>query len=243
MSRNSGEVSIIYDKVGINENFQRDNGASTTLAVAASVGDTSIEVADATGLTVGNTIRIYNATTTERTHIHITIVAAAVLTLDRPLDNAYSIGDSVVETEIDLSQDGSLAAPLSFKITPPSNEVWHILRILPTMTDATAMGDATFGGMTALTNGVVIREYRGGVFRTLTHWGSNSHLKEDMYDVTYSLKPPAGAYGLSGRWSFYKASFVVKLDGAAGDYLEILVQDSLSALDTFTVKAQGHIVD
>jgi len=34
---------------------------------------------------------------------------------------------------------------------------------------------------------------------------------------------------------------VIRLDPAQGDYLEVLVQDDLTALSGFFIKAQGHI--
>ncbi len=45
-----------------------------------------------------------------------------------------------------------------------------------------------------------------------------------------------------GRWTFKEAGVIVRLDGAAGDYLEFLVQDDISAkIDLFESKLQGHI--
>ena len=37
------------------------------------------------------------------------------------------------------------------------------------------------------------------------------------------------------------AGSIVYVDGARGDYLELLIQDNLSALSSFRVKVQGHI--
>jgi len=234
--------SALVHQVGILEHFKRTNGATTTLDVAASSGDTLINVVDTTGFAVGDLVILYNTTITERSHFHITAVNAGVsLTLDRPIDNDFDIGDHVDEIEIGMNQTGSLAAPLSFKVQPIVSERWQITRIMTTMLDQTAMDDAKFGGITALTNGVVIRINKNGVVRTYTHWKNNSDLKDDMYDLEYSTKSPAGFFGLSARWTFTKAEFVADLDGATGDYLEVLVQDDLSGLDDFEIKAQGRL--
>ena len=233
----------LVHKVGISEHAKRDLGATTTLDVLASSGDTLINVADTTGFLVGDTIRISDTTVNERSHFHITAVDAGVsLTLNRPLDNDFEVGDDVTEIQITMNQVGSLASPVSFKVAPPSSERWQITRIMTTMLDATAMDDGKFGGLTALTNGVAIRVVNNGTVRTLTHWKSNADLKDDMYDVTYSTKPPAGTFhGLSSRWTFTKGEFVVDLDGSTSDYLEILLQDDLSGLVDFEVKAQGRL--
>lgn len=236
--------TALVHKVGVSEHVKRDLGASTTFDVAASTGDILINVADTTGFIVGDLLRICNTTETvcERNHFHITIVDPGVsLTLDRPLDNDYEIGDDVIEMQIGMNVTGTLGSPISFKLEPTGNERWQITRILTTMLDDSAMDDGKFGGIAALTNGATIRTFINGVFQTISNWKSNADLKDDMYDVTYSSKAPAGQHGLSGRWTFTRAEFVVDLDGAIGDYLEILIQDDLSGLLDFEVKAQGRI--
>lgn len=110
------------------------------------------------------------------------------------------------------------------------------------MTDATAMDDGTFGGMSALTNGVVVRVLNNGAYRNGACWKTNADIANDMYDFSYVAKPPAGTgYGARGRWTFTNAEVVIELDGTTGDRLEVLVQDALSSLVTFTMKGQGRI--
>lgn len=237
------DESLVH-KIGISEHVKRDFGANTTFDVAASTGDTLINVADTTGFLVDDLLRICNTAETvcERSHFHITAVDPGVsLTLDRPLDNDYEIGDDVIEMQIGMNVVGTLSSPISFKLEPIGVERWQITRILPTMLDDTAMDDGKFGGLSALINGVTLRTFINGVFRTLTNWKLNADLKDDMFDVTYSAKAPAGQHGLSGRWTFTKAEFVVDLNGATGDYLEILIQDDISELLDFEIKGQGRL--
>lgn len=232
----------LVHRAGISEHAKRDLGAATTLDVAASAGDTTINVADTTGFTVGDLVRLSDTTVTERSHFHIVAVSAGVsLTLNRPIDNDFEVGDDVTEVQIGMNQNGSLASPISFRVTPSSSERFQITRIMTTMLDDSSMDDGKFGGLNALTNGVAIRTVTNGVTRTLTHWNSNADLKEDMYDVTYSAKAPAGQFGLSSRWTFTKGEFVVDLDGATSDYFEVLIQDDLTGLLDFEVKAQGRL--
>ena len=40
---------------------------------------------------------------------------------------------------------------------------------------------------------------------------------------------------------FTKDEFVVDLDGATGDYLEVLIQDDLSGLADFEIKGKGRL--
>ncbi len=231
----------LVHRTGINEYFKRDLGAATTLAVAVSSGDTSIDVASATGIIVGDFLKLSSATILERSHFRVTNVAGTVLTLSRPIDNDFDIGDAVTEINISLNNVGTLGSPVASRIQPPSYERWQITRLLITMLDATAMDDGKFGGATALTNGFVVRIVKDGVVSTVTHWGSNQDLKDDMFNVDYSPKAPAGQYGLSGRWTITASQFVADLDGATGDYLEVLAQDDLSVLIDYKIKAQGRL--
>lgn len=234
--------AALVHQVGISEHVKRDFGGATTIDVAASSGDTVINVTATTGFSIGDLIRISNTTYTERSHFHIVAVSAGVsLTLSRPIDNDFEVGDDVIEIQIAMNQVGSLASPISYKIQPLPSERWQITRVLMTLLDQTAMDDAKFGGITALTNGVILRVVNDGVIRTYTHWQSNGDFKDDMYDVEYSTKAPSGFFGLSARWTFTKAEFIADLNGATGDYLEVLIQDDLTALDDFELKAQGRL--
>lgn len=235
------DASLVH-RIGISEHAKRDLSGSTTLDVAISSGDTIINVVDTTGFSVGDLIRIFNSNLVERSHFHIISIDAGVsLTLNRPIDNDFEIGDNIQLMEISMNKLGTLSSPISYKIQPTVNERWQITRLLITMLDSSSMDDGTFGGISSLTNSVIIRLHIDGVNQTLTHWQSNSDLKDDMFDVEYASKAPAGQFGLSGRWTFLKAEFVADLDGANGDYLEVLIQDDLTDLDDFEIKGQGRL--
>lgn len=233
--------NALVHRFGISEHAKRDTGGSTTFRIPASAGDKAIDVVSASGFSTGDLIRIFDSTSLERSHFHITNIAGTVLTLDRPLDNDFIAGDDVKEIDIAMNKSGSLASPISYKVQPVASERFQLTRILITMLDGTAMDDGKFGGLDLLANGVLIRISENGKMRTLTHWKSNSDLKDDMFDVVYSDKAPAGEFGLSGRWTFTKGQFVVDLNGANGDYLEVLIQDNLTGLLDFEVKAQGRL--
>jgi len=132
---------------------------------------------------------------------------------------------------------------LIFELDPPYGTVWQLTRILPTIIDGTVMDDAKFGGISALTNGVTLKATtEAGRVAIFGNWKSNQDLKLDMYDVGYSDKAPAGSYGLSGRWTFTNAEVVAELDGDDADQkMEILIQDDLTDLIDFRVKAQGRV--
>lgn len=226
----------------VNRHFLDFDTATESPSVAIVAEDTVILVADTTGFVVGGHIVIRDASSNIHEH-HFNIVAVVLntsITVNRPIDIAYTTSATLEVVLMNMNVTGSLAVPLLYEIKAPSTEVWHINRVLISITDDVVMDDAKFGGIAALTNGVVLR-YNGSTIHTMSHWLANQHMIEDMYDITYSSKAPAGSYGLRGRFSFDKSDVVIRIDGSAGDTLEILIQDDLTALTTFTVKAQGHI--
>lgn len=234
-------------QVIVNEDFAEDDTASTTVSTASIAGDTALIVADTGGFSASDAVVILESGVKEPSYPIVTAIAAGTpgtLTLDRPLDNAYSTSATVERVVTDMTAAvGTLAAHISYKISPPPGEIWHIMRILLSITSASSPDDGKFGGISALTNGVVLRQNLSTGTRTISNWKSNSDMKADMYDLVYSDKAPAGQYGTNGRFTFKKVDFVPELNGDDGDYLEILIQDNLSTLGSFNMKAQGHKVD
>lgn len=231
----------------VNEDFAEEDTASTTISTASISGDTALIVADTTGFSVTDPVLIFETPIKEPSYPRITAIAPGTpgtLTLDRPLDNAFSTSALVERVVTDMTSTvGTLAAPISYKISPPPGEVWHILRLLLAAISAGSPDDGKFGGIPALTNGVVLRQNLSTGTRIISNWKTNSDMKADMYDLEYTDKAPAGAYGTNGRFTLKKVDFVPELKGDNGDFLEILIQDDLSALTSFSMKAQGHKVD
>jgi len=220
------------------------NTATTTTLAVATVGDGTeyqITVASSVGFSVNDRIFI-DTSIDEVTLPIIKAIAGNVITLDRRLDKAHAIGDSVTKVITNMaSQAGTLASPQSYKLAPMSGEVWHITRLLLSITHNTAGDLGLFGDLAALTNGVVLRVYVSGQFGTLTNWKTSADIKDDMYDVDFdSRSSGGGTYGTSGRGTFKNAGSIVRLDGTLGDYIEILVQDDITGLLSFQVKFQGH---
>jgi len=226
----------------VSKKFGQSTATSTTLAADVSSGATQITLTSATGFAVGNHLRI-TGQCTENICSQITVLAGNVATLDRPLDNSYLSGDSVTKMIPNMGVLGTLASPESFKVIPPADEVWHLAEMLIEMTHGTAGDNGLFGDLTALTNGVVLRKYDGTTssYLTFTLWKTNSDIVLDMYNIIYAARSGGGgSYGTNAKASFKNTGAIVYLNGIAGDYLEILVQDDLTGLDSFRIKVQGH---
>jgi hypothetical protein len=206
-----------------------------------------LSVVDTAGFVVGEEIKLEEGLLQEIGVLTITAVAAGTpgtLTLDRPIGNDYTTSADVTEVDTNMNVSGTLASPVIFEIDPPPGTVWQITRLLISITDQTAMDDAKFGGITALTNGVAVRATTAsGRTVVFANWKANKDLKLDMHDVEYSTKAPSGFFGLNGRWTFTRSEVVAELDGDASPVqkMEVLIQDTLTGLDTFEIKAQGRV--
>ena len=232
----------IHTKI-INRHFIDFDSATENPSVAIEINDTVILVASTTGFTVGDNMVIKDAGGDVREHVFIivAVVADTSITVNRKIDVAYTTSATLEIVLTNMAVSGSLASPKTYVVEPPSDEVWHITRVLISIVDGTAMDDGKFGGISALTNGVILEEEKTPNY-TITGWRSNADMKADMYDVAYSTRTvPAGSYGLTGRFTFEKSGAIVRLDGALGDKLEVYIQDDLTDLITFDMKAQGHV--
>lgn len=222
--------------------FHQHTTPSTTLSVASLAGATSITVTSSAGFAVNDFLHI-NTTAEELVHPRITAIAGNVLTLNKPLDYAHAIGSTVDKAILNMNVIGSLASPRSFKVFPEAGKIWHLMRITISMAHGTAGDFGLFGGIAALTNGLVFRRYDGtsGLFTTFTVWRDNDDINADMGDLHFVTRSGGGGtFGTAATGNFKDLGAIAYLDGTAGDYLELLIQDDISALNSIRVKAQGH---
>ena len=229
----------------INDSFHRHTAVTTTLTVAAVVGDISITVASVVGFAIGDFIQIGGHIGPDITYTRIVNIVGSVIYINRPLGHARAIGSSVEQIIIDLSSAaGTMAAPQSYRVVPSNTQIWHVERLALEMTHATAGDIGLFGSLTSLTNGVVMRRYDGatGTYGTFTVWQNNEDIFTDTTHIDFLTRSGGGgAYATVSFGSFADIGVTVKLDAAAGDYLEVLIQDDITALDNFKMKIQGHL--
>ena len=229
----------------VNRQFYQQTATTTTFSIASSAGDTQINLTSATGFAVGDYLHLEKANThTDNPHPRITALAGTVATLDRPLDYDYAIGDEITKSLISMNVDGSVTSQ-SFRVKPLTGQVMHITEFGIALTHSSAGDNGLFGNLTALTNGVVIRRYDGTTssFNTLTIWKENGDIHMDAGNISYPSRSGGGggAYGTNSSGSIKEITGAIGyLDGTAGDYLEFLVQDDLTGLSSFKVKAHGH---
>jgi len=223
--------------------FIKAKAPPTTLSADAITGEYTITVTSTTGFVDDSVIVLASG---EYFYIgrQLGAVAGNVVTLDTPLDFNYTSGSIAFAANYHMNVDGS-TTPQIFQIGPIGTAVdmeLDITRIMGYFQDGSTMDDSKFGGIPALTNGVVLRR-NNGVMTNFWNAKSNGELSLMTYDFAYSEKAPAGSYGARFRSTYAgqgKHGVTIRLE--PGDTLEVIIHDDLTNLEDFIMMAQGHVV-
>jgi hypothetical protein len=221
--------------------FHIDNNTGNLLASAAVVDSSTLTLTPAHGAVAGSLIVLREAT-----HHYIGFVlseALNVATMDTPLDHAYTTSADVSIGSANLNVDGATAVKYAH-VTPPIGEKWDVTRVHIRMTDASEMDSAKFGGISALTKGMVLRK-KGAVYKNIANVKTNGDLSMMSSDYEYDPKAPASVYGFMSKHVFGgqdHVGVVIRLDGGSSDELEIIIQDDLDDLTSLSAFAIGHVV-
>lgn len=220
--------------------FKRQLGL-TTLASNATINSYTIELAEGHGVTNGEYLSFLEDN--NATQSKVINVSTNTITLDSPIDYAYTTNALVRRTTIDMNVDGS-STPVIFNIVPAFNNKWHINNINMSIEDNATMDTSLFGGLPALSKGVLIRIVDGAT-HNITSIKSNGEFEVRGFDVKYSDKAPSGYYGLHVTKSFNSQignGSAIYLDGSNSDELQIIIQDNLTGLSRLRATVQGHYV-
>jgi hypothetical protein len=219
--------------------------APATLAVETVPDTYTFEVTDSTGFVDGDYVGIVCPSGEFFFANQIGAPVANVITVDTPIDVTAPVGCNVLRTTKDMAVDGSVTRQI-FQIGPIGGTAGidvDITRTTGSMTDADVMDDEKFGGLPALTKGLVLRK-NDGVLQNIWNVKTNREFAVVCAgDFNYADKAPAGFYGARFRNTFggqEKHGVVIRLE--PGETLEIIVQDDLTGLDSFEIMAQGHVV-
>lgn len=199
-----------------------------------------VVVADASLVTVGNVVTLQNKQRGFQGKVLSKV--GNILTLDSPFDYVFPIeGTAIREGKTSLNVNGSVT-PITVIFKPTTGVMWDIYSIALSIVDNTAMDDSLFGGLPSLTKGIVLRK-TDGESRSYFNIKSNGGFST-RGDLIYSEKAPSGYYGLTFIKDFPKTVGVaIRLNGDKGEQLELIIQDDLSGIFSFTALCRGHIVE
>lgn len=172
-------------------------------------------------------------------------VVGDTLTVDSPIPYPFSIaGADLFNLTLDMNVNGSVT-PVVFGINNSLESSLDVVRIIIHITSTTSMDDGKFGGLDALTRGVVFRKRRvDGNYITYWNAKTNGSFGEVAFDKYYDDKAPAGIYGLTVRITYAgQAKHGVAIRLLPGEAIEMILQDDLTGLDSFRIMTQGHLVE
>ena len=224
--------------------FKRNTNV-TTLTVDAVVDTHVISVTDATGFTVGATVSIMCIGSDMCYIANIISVASLDITLDTPIDFAYSLADSTITVgTTNLAEDGSVSS-IIFSLRPNDPGIqttFHITKLSLALITSTPPILSDFGDIAGgLTNGFVIRK-KDGTYQNLFNIKTNANLA--AYGSQFEILSSVGVDGVLAKNIFAgPENFGAVVSLAPGEDLEIIIQDDLTDLTSFSLIAQGHVVE
>lgn len=234
-------------RTAVNRYLANFTGTTSTLSSAVTSQDTSIDIqaGDYASFAVNDWIELLDGNTREINFLRITAKPGSpTLTLNRPIDFNYSNGSSVEKVVINLASTvGSLGSPISYKYAPAANKIIKVTTAVLTMQDSSAMDTGTFAGMSALTNGTIFRVNVSGIAITVAAFTANSDFVEDSTTIVGDMfhdRAPAGKFGMAVEWRLADIlESPVVLNGANGDFLELLIQDDVTPIDDAELRIHG----
>jgi hypothetical protein len=229
------------------------NFTNTTYALASAIAidDISILLVDASGLAADGTEELWlTEGATHEEHPFIVLSKDVnTINLDRPIDHVYTT-DARLErvyhnlAEANITDTASVTAPVIFTVTPPPNEILHVTHI-HLVAESTALPAASnFMGITALTNGIVIRVVNG-IRQTVGNYKKTSDFLIDVGTGYEHIDKLGGAnYGTVVEWAVRTTSDAIyEVPSADGAFLEIRVQDNVEALQDLHGHVIGHFLE
>jgi hypothetical protein len=215
----------------------------TTLTSQTAKDDYIINVTSAASFVVGQYLTIYNVAADRVFFSEILEINTLAITLDTPLDFEFIIGSIVSVGDNNMNVDGSVT-PVIYGIRNPTTadipSSVDITRIMfkcltDTTVDLSMFGDIAGG----LERGIVIRRV-DGEYQNVLNAKTNGDLKNIMFDFDIEVVGQQGQDGFTGRLTFAgqnKMGAVIRI--GPNEDLQIVIQDDLTGLDSFTIIAEG----
>lgn len=224
------------------------DGSSFTLTASTIPGEYDIVLSSVVGLSIGDEIGLFQDSTNPASFFaKITAISSLTITVDTPLDIVFDIINNspiLFKVICNLNVDGS-STPEIFSIVNGSSIEIDITRVIIKIADGLAMDDGKFGGIPALSKGVVLRKKNNdGTFTNYFNVKTNGDIGALCYDATYTDKAPAGENGFGARLTFAgqnKIGVAIRL--GEDEELQMIVQDDLTTLTSFIITAEGHFTD
>ena len=220
----------------------------TTLTSQTAKEDYIVNVTSAASFVVGQYLTIYNVAADRVFFSEILAINTLAITLDTPLDFEFPIGSVVSVGDNNMNVNGSVT-PVIYGIRNPTTadipSSVDITRLMFKCLTSSAVDLSQFGNIAGgLLRGIVIRRV-DGEYQNVLNAKTNGDLKNIMFDFDIEVTSGSQQDGFTGRLTFAgqnKMGAVIRI--GADEDLQIVIQDDLTSLTSFTVIAEGSgVVD
>lgn len=176
--------------------------------------------------------------------LRVKSVTTNAITIESPIDNDYPIsGTSIIRGNVNMNIDGS-STPVDFKFSFNDDIAADIpidLQgvMLSFQSGATVPDDGTFGGISELTNGLLLRKVNDENVG-LGNYTSNQEFRDVGGIIEYSDKAPAGT-NATNIFIDIESNFgqVLRINPRISDLVCAKVRDNLTGLNKFTISILG----
>jgi len=214
------------------------NQATPLITVNTNLNDESIIVNSIAAVNAGDAIFISEGCKFYQSLV--TSTAVLTINLAAPLDFVFTTEATIHTGPWNLAVDGSVTPKIAHILVPPKCE-FNIYQLTISITDNVVMDSAKFGGISALTNGILFR-IKNGFIKNLPLVVNNIGFAEQGCDIRYDDKAPAGVYGFQAKKNYLKTNGVaLRLNGATQDQLQCIIRDDLTDLTMMNITINGHV--
>lgn len=222
---------------------------TTTIAADVAIDDRVVTLPGGHTAVVGDILELTDNATGIFVQSRILSIATNDLTLDQPINFAYTAaGTTAIISSDEILVDGS-STPQIFALAPITNQVGDIVHLILEIEGNGGMDATTLGADPALTNGCVFRiKNSAGGYHNLFNFRSNGDLIHHAFNHQYLLPKEGNTVkSIVTQLRFGGQSehgVVVRLDGSLNEELQLVIQDNLTTgLNIrFKLTGVGHLV-
>lgn len=206
----------------------------TTFSLASTTtADTNTFAADSgNNIASGDVVRLIDTETGDQQEATVLANVGDVITIDSPLIRPFAPATTTaVRTSDSLLVDGSTSAVI-MAVEPATGTQIDVSSMTMEIVSPTSFDFLGFGGLSVLTNGLLLRINNGdGTFTNILNFKDLSELISFSND--HNFLRPTGQVGASGeaftaRIDFGRDKEAIRLDAEQGEKLELVVQDNLT---------------
>lgn len=218
--------------------LMREDKTDITLVSDVAKNDLDLVVSSGHGFVVGNwCLLVYGAYTQQN---EVIAVDVDTITISAPLGIPVKItGTQIIRGKVDMAVNAGSFDSVYVCNVYGSSPI-DVIHLHVFITDNLEGDDSKFGGISELTNGVLVRKC-DHVDLNLGTYKKNGDFIQYGGSANYTSKAGGGEYSMDFAYNLKEIYGVVfRLDPMLNEKIIVTIQDNLSALSTFRIVASGQ---